>query len=95
MKKCESASEATTPSIAPANAAKPVRVKVTFGDEETVLRIEDDGCGFDVERVHPDAGRLGLASMRLRAEQLGGSLDLTSEIGKGTSLVVKVPNGST
>ena len=75
--------------------AKHVRVKVTFGDEETVLRIEDDGCGFDVERVHPDAGRLGLASMRLRAEQLGGSLDLTSEIGKGTSLVVKVPNGST
>ena len=59
------------------------------------LEIEDDGCGFDAAHSVPDVGRLGLASMRLRAEQLGGSLDLTSEIGKGTRLVVKVPKVGT
>ena len=55
------------------------------------MTIVDDGYGFDPKGVLPDAGRLGLASMRLRAEQLGGSFSVVSEIGKGTSVTVRVP----
>ena len=71
--------------------ARHVRVKVEFRPKELVMTIVDDGYGFDPKGVLPDAGRLGLASMRLRAEQLGGSFSVVSEIGKGTSVTVRVP----
>lgn len=75
--------------------AKHVRVKVTFGKDDVRLEIEDDGCGFDAEHSVPDVSRLGLASMRLRAEQLGGRLDIVSVKGKGTRITATVPKGST
>ena len=59
------------------------------------LEIEDDGCGFDAAHSVPDVSRLGLASMRLRAEQLGGRLDIVSVKGKGTRITATVPKGST
>ena len=75
--------------------AKHVRVKVTFGKDDVRLEIEDDGCGFDAEHSVPDVSRLGLASMRLRAEQLGGRLDIVSVKGKGTRITATVPKGGT
>lgn len=57
------------------------------------LRIEDDGCGFDPERL-PDKGggrRLGLSNMRERARMLGGSRVIETTPGQGTSVQVRVP----
>ena len=55
-----------------------------------VLQISDNGCGLD----HKGNGSgNGLASMRLRAEKLGGSLELTSRNGHGTSVTLRVPLG--
>jgi signal transduction histidine kinase len=51
--------------------------------------VADNGRGFDATATY--AGHLGLVSMRERAEQLGGSFDVTSEIGKGTRIRVTVP----
>jgi two-component system, NarL family, sensor kinase len=47
------------------------------------LTIEDDGCGFDVERVQADpyAG-VGLRNMRERLEALQGTLSLVSQAGR-------------
>jgi PAS domain S-box-containing protein len=64
-------------------------------------RVEDDGSGFD-PHVDSDgerndredsnsAARLGLTSMRERAELLGGLLALHSEPGLGTTVEVRVP----
>jgi signal transduction histidine kinase len=52
--------------------------------------IEDDGMGFDVEKVMGN-GRLGLYGMRERAELLNGTLTIESEPGQGTSIFVEVP----
>lgn len=52
--------------------------------------IEDNGVGFDMEKVMSN-GRLGLYGMRERAELLNGTLTIESEPGQGTSIFVEVP----
>lgn len=54
-----------------------------------LLRIADDGAGFDPARTR--AGGFGLVSMRERAEALGGHFTLRSEAGAGTSIEVRLP----
>ena len=51
------------------------------------LRVQDDGTGFEAGRV----GRLGLRGMRERAALLGGSVEIRSQVGKGTTLVALFP----
>ncbi len=55
------------------------------------LSIRDDGAGFDplAERARPG---LGLASMRERAELLGGRIDIRSAPGRGTTIEVWAPS---
>jgi signal transduction histidine kinase len=54
------------------------------------LRVEDDGLGFDVERVQSQRGRYGLSTMRERAELLGGELHIQSAPGLGTMITVEI-----
>ena len=54
-----------------------------------LLEIEDDGCGFDPDAEYP--GRLGLRSMRERAQAAGGRLDVVSGLGRGTLVRVEFP----
>jgi len=61
---------------------------------DLVLRIEDNGRGFDPSRVTgPDAfGRhQGLTNMHDRALGMGGSFTLTRPNGSGTRIIVRVP----
>lgn len=55
--------------------------------------IEDDGVGFDPDRISPRDGQrhLGLISMRERAEILGGSLEVYTAPNKGTTVEVFIP----
>jgi PAS domain S-box-containing protein len=73
--------------------ARSVEVVVTTSGGEVHLRVADDGRGFDPGAV-PD-GHLGLAGMRTRAERLGGRLDVTSRVGRGTTVEVSVPAAAT
>ncbi|MFH8449634.1 GAF domain-containing sensor histidine kinase [Streptomyces fungicidicus] len=58
-----------------------------------VLRVSDDGGGFD-PRIVRNAGRhLGLVSMRDRASGVGGRLTVESAPGKGTTIEMEVPGG--
>lgn len=73
--------------------ASSVSIKIE-GGEDIVMTIMDDGKGFEVpEKVEEmvSAGRLGLMGMYERARLLNGSLQITSEPGKGTKLVVRLP----
>ena len=51
------------------------------------LRISDDGRGFDPEGIPPES--LGLGIMRERAEAIGATLIVGSEVGRGTEVVVE------
>ncbi len=61
-----------------------------FGRRQVVLEIQDNGRGFDTLQPYP--GHIGLQSMRERAESLGGSLQLTSQVGTGTTVTATVPS---
>lgn len=57
------------------------------GARQVVLRIRDDGAGFDPDLAHP--GHFGLENMRSRALEIGARLSLTSAPGQGTLLQVE------
>lgn len=71
------------------------RVTLTLAarDSRVSLRVEDDGDGFDPEEAVTRSRRLGLTSMRERAEALGGTLEIDSEPGRGTTVDVEVRVG--
>ncbi len=54
----------------------------------TVLRVADNGDGFEVDDV--PGGRLGLQIMRERAEAVGAEVSIESEPGEGTTVTVTV-----
>lgn len=59
-----------------------------------ILRIEDDGKGFDVEKRLANAShqkRMGLQSMKQRVRLLGGQMLIQSRPGRGTKLSMKLP----
>jgi signal transduction histidine kinase len=59
----------------------------------TVLVVADDGVGFDPEARSIAARRLGLVSMRERVEAAGGTFEILSAPGRGTTVRASVPNG--
>ncbi|WP_051266340.1 sensor histidine kinase [Nakamurella lactea] len=71
--------------------AAPSAVRVTLSrlDSVVALDIVDDGTGFDPSTAAPtpnDSGGFGLASMRSRAAELGGTLTVESTPGTGTAV---------
>ena len=52
--------------------------------------VKDDGLGFDKSERVDRPGCFGLAGMRERAERMGGTLQVESHVGRGTSVVVSV-----
>ncbi|WP_439627728.1 CheR family methyltransferase [Gemmata sp.] len=69
--------------------ASAVGVAVTRSDGSVSVAVEDDGAGFD-----PDAapkGRLGLLGMRERVELVGGTFEVESSPGAGTTVAVRIP----
>jgi signal transduction histidine kinase len=59
------------------------------------LIVEDDGQGFDADNVlaaPPGVGKLGLLGMEERLDLLGGTLDLESVPGSGTTIFARLPD---
>ncbi len=73
-------------------ASRTARVTLQFAPEALRLRVEDDGRGFDPAVVR--LGGLGLASLRERALIAGGTAEITSRVGHGTTVEVRLPLGS-
>lgn len=75
--------------VANHSGASAAEVSLVELEGELSLRIVDAGCGF-VPDEQGSAG-LGLVSMRERMESLGGSLSIESTVGKGTTIVARLP----
>jgi signal transduction histidine kinase len=74
--------------------AETVVVEIGTHGPDLRLDIEDDGAGFDVAGVAPQAGDLrglGLMGMRERIELFGGSVQINSSPGRGTHVAITVP----
>jgi signal transduction histidine kinase len=59
-----------------------------------ILRIEDNGRGFDVESRLARSlkeKRMGLSSMEERVNLLGGTIKISSRPSKGTKIFIEVP----
>lgn len=75
------------------SGAKTVEVSLARDGQGALLRIADDGCGFDPRAVRRAGRHLGLVSMHDRAGGVGGKLTVESEPGKGTAVEMEVPGG--
>jgi PAS domain S-box-containing protein len=75
--------------------AKKVHISLVEKNKAVLLTVEDDGKGFDYEKVSMFAeqgrGPLGITIMRERAVQQGGTFWVESAPGRGTFISVEVP----
>jgi PAS domain S-box-containing protein len=69
--------------------AEQVWLELVQTDGQVLLEIVDDGVGFDTTKTFP--GHLGLKSMRERIAALGGTLDVRSQDGRGTTVRALLP----
>lgn len=76
-----------------ARHAKARRLIVTFGrrDGQLTLAMADDGIGFD-PLAPVRAGHDGMGNMRARAEAIGSTMLVESGAGRGTRIIVVMPN---
>jgi signal transduction histidine kinase len=70
--------------------ADEARVEVSVSEHELRLSVTDDGIGVDIGRAE-DRTESGLRNVRRRAAGLGGSVELTRNEPRGTTLVWRVP----
>jgi PAS domain S-box-containing protein len=71
--------------------ASKIRISLQEQDKDNILlKIEDNGKGFEVRQIG-DKKTLGLLGMRERTLMMGGEFRIESDPGKGTTLFVPVP----
>ncbi|MER7760028.1 GAF domain-containing sensor histidine kinase [Streptomyces sp. NPDC097619] len=75
------------------SAAARVEVLLARRGPGALLRVTDDGKGFDPRAVRRAGRHLGLVSMRDRAAGVGGTLTVQSVPGQGTTIEMEVPGG--
>jgi signal transduction histidine kinase len=71
-------------------SAQKVKVNISRTKTSVKLSVEDDGRGFDVSKVRP-ARAYGISGMKNRALFAGGTLEVHSTPGQGTSVVSTLP----
>jgi ligand-binding sensor domain-containing protein len=65
-----------------------VAIKIEVQKKAIFMQIKDNGIGFDTAQL---SQRNGIRNMKSRAHQLGGSISIVSEIGKGTNIALEIP----
>jgi len=78
-----------------ANVAKHAKAKNTdihlwTTKDKVLLKVEDDGRGFEPDKVNEALGH-GLSNMRRRTNKVGGEVEIESHLKKGTTITAWVP----
>jgi two-component system, NarL family, sensor kinase len=74
--------------------AKRVQVNLTYLDDKFIMKITDDGVGFNVaekKNSTSSAAGVGLKSIFNRAKLIGAEIDMQSEPGHGTIVTIQLP----
>ena len=75
--------------------ARRIEVEIQYDVGQFHVRVRDDGQGIDpAVFTAPRAGHFGLSGMRERAELIGGTLEVWSEVGVGTEVDLRIPSGA-
>jgi two-component system, NarL family, sensor histidine kinase DegS len=72
------------------------QVKVLFSPDKVTITIQDNGKGFQIEKMSDKLtadGKLGLLGMKERTQLLNGSFSIQSEPGLGTRISINVQSG--
>jgi two-component system, NarL family, sensor histidine kinase DegS len=80
--------EAVQNAVKHANA-KTIQVNLEVTNQFINIIVADDGVGFDLKEKSNSS--FGLIGMKERVDILGGTFEISSEINKGTKIVIKVP----
>jgi signal transduction histidine kinase len=85
------AQEAISNAIQHGNAHT-ISIDLSYAADALRLTVSDDGIGFTPNPgvQHPARG-YGMRNMHHRAERLGANLEVTSEVGTGTRILLSVP----
>ncbi len=67
-----------------------VIVQITVEDKQLNLVVEDNGSGFDPEKIKEKEG-IGIRNIRSRIEYLNGQLDIYSKKGEGSTFTIDIP----
>ena len=67
-----------------------VAIQLRFTARHVELSVEDNGRGFSGDLPSMQDGHFGIAGMRERAQQIGGTLTVNSRNGQGTRVSVEV-----
>lgn len=88
----------TVNNLAKHSSATVAEIDFRLAGNRIVVVVSDNGKGFALDEVGANEGvqRVsmgghGLGSMRQRAEKLGGTYEIVSEVGRGTTVTLKVP----
>lgn len=81
-----------------------ISVKTFNSDNNTVLRVSDNGLGINLEsqrenlfrlyrrfHMHVDGKGLGLYLVKTQVDTLGGKIEIESEINRGTTFIITLP----
>jgi len=70
--------------------AKIVNLSLLWEEPDLVITLEDDGIGFDPDTVS-GFGHFGIQIMKQRAEEINGTIEISSSPGRGSKIVLRCP----
>ena len=69
-------------------SAQSVDISIMGVGDRWVIRVEDDGSGFDIDA---ESTGMGLGNLRTRVTRLGGDITISSRSGSGTEVLMTLP----
>lgn len=70
--------------------AKNATINISLYDKNLNIIIEDDGKGFDINKVDLKEG-MGISSIKTRVKHLNGTFNIDATPGKGSSIILDIP----
>lgn len=65
-----------------------IKIEIELNGDTFWLKISDNGIGFNLAQVENRSSGIGLLNMQIRADQVNATLEVSSEIGEGTTITV-------